>query len=128
MVHSVAVGVQCTFFSSVSLSLSVRLSLSFGEAICPIVGSKEALFHTNEIKAHLGEGINQTDRFNGPEQGVGGADKKRGGVNGQIAEICHYQQRGALVSEWLSHEHCSLHGVLLLSVEGHSNFFSSPGT
>lgn len=33
------------------------------EQIYPIVGSKEALCRANEIKAHLGEGINQTDRF-----------------------------------------------------------------
>lgn len=55
-------------YSSNSLSLYICLSLSLGfrEPICPIVGSKEALCRANEIKAHLGKGINQTDRFNGP--------------------------------------------------------------
>ena len=59
MVHSDAVGG--------SVTLPVHRSLGF-KPICPIVGSKEALCRANEIKAHLGEGINQTDRFNGPQQ------------------------------------------------------------
>lgn len=60
-------------------------SLCVWEPIYPIVGSKEALCRANEIKAHLEEGINQTDRFNGPEQREGG----RGCLvmNGQITEI-----------------------------------------
>lgn len=58
MVHLAAVGLV---FTARSLSVS---RLCFGEPICPIAGRKEALRRANEIKAHLVEGINQTDRFN----------------------------------------------------------------
>lgn len=64
MVHLAAVGL-------VFLTHSLSVSLSFGEPICPIVGRKEALRRTNEIKAHFVEGINHTDRFNGPQQREG---------------------------------------------------------
>lgn len=85
VVHSDALGVQ---FITLSRPLSV-----FGEPICPIVGSKEALCRANEIKAHLGEGINQTDRFNGLEQREGGWWSGEGRVdrNGQITAIGYYQ-------------------------------------
>lgn len=50
---------------------TLPLSAFLGEPICPIVGSKEALCRANEIKAHLGEGINQSDRFNGARVELG---------------------------------------------------------
>lgn len=64
MVHLDAVGVQF-------LTLYRSVCLYFREPICPIVGSKEALCRVNEIRAHLGEGINQTDGFYRPEHREG---------------------------------------------------------
>lgn len=63
-VHSDAVGVQF-------LTLYWPVRLRFGETICPIIGSKEALCRANKIRAHSGEGINQTDGFYKPEQREG---------------------------------------------------------
>lgn len=64
---------------------SVGVFVCLGEPICPIVGSKEALCRTNEIKAHLGEGIKQTDRFNGPVQREG--VRPGGAMNGRIIKM-----------------------------------------